>query len=266
MNGHWLTDMGPYRSLQLEITGGLATVRLHRPDHGNRLDSILAAELAEVFTDLGHAENVWAVVLSAVGPDFCLGEDPDDPPPHRGPWVRPAYPLLEFPEAVAAYPRPVVAAVRGRCIGVGLELALCADIRVAGREAVFALDQLRQGTLPRFGGTQRLPRIVGRGRALDLILTGRELPAAEAEAIGLVTRLTDGDPEAAARQVAEEVLANGPLGLMLAKEAVWRGLELPLHQALRVENDLYLLLETTADRLEGKAAFLERRRPVWQGR
>jgi enoyl-CoA hydratase len=108
--------------------------------------------------------------------------------------------------------------------------------------------------------------VVGRARALDLILTGRKLAAPEAERIGLVTRLVDGDVEAAARQVAEEVLANGPLGLMLAKEAVWRGLELPLHQALRVENDLYLLLETTADRLEGKAAFLERRRPVWHGR
>ncbi len=258
--------MGRYRALEIELDGRLATVRLNRPGRGNRIDSVLAAELADAFTDLAHEGEVWAVILSAAGPDFCLGEDPEDPPPGRGPWVRPAYPALEFPEAVAAYPRPVVAAVRGRCVGAGLELALCTDIRVAGREAVFALDQLRQGSLPRFGGTQRLPRIVGRGRALDLILTGRELPAAEAEAIGLVTRLADGDPEAAARQVAEEVLANGPLGLMLAKEAVWRGLELPLHQALRVENDLYLLLETTADRLEGKAAFLERRRPVWQGR
>lgn len=258
--------MGPYRFLQLEVTDRLAILRLNRPDRENRLDSVLAAELAEAFTDLAHVEDIWTVILSAAGSDFCLGEDPDDPPPARGPWVRPAYPALEFPEAVAAYPRPVVAAVRGRCIGVGLELVLCADIRVAARDAVFALDQLRQGTLPRFGGTQRLPRIVGRGRALDLILTGRELPATEAEAIGLVTRMADGDPEAAARQVAAEVLANGPLGLMLAKEAVWRGLELPLHQGLRVENDLYLLLETTADRLEGKAAFLERRRPVWHGR
>jgi enoyl-CoA hydratase/carnithine racemase len=261
-----LTVPDRYRSIQVEIEGRLATVRLNRPERGNRIDSVLAAELAEAFTELAHEVGIWAAVLLAAGPDFCLGEDPEDPPPNRGPWVRPAYPGLEFSEAVAAYPRPLVAGIQGRCSGVGLELALCADIRVASRDAVFALDQLQQGTLPRFGGTQRLPRVVGRGRALDLILTGRGLPAAEAEQIGLVTRLVDGDVEAAARQVAEEVLANGPLGLMLAKEAVWRGLELPLHQALRVENDLYLLLETTADRLEGKAAFLERRRPVWHGR
>lgn len=257
---------GRYKFLEVEIEGRLATVRLNRPERGNRIDSVLAAELADAFTDLAHETGVWAAILLAAGPDFCLGEDPEDPPPDRGPWVRPAYPALEFPEAVAAYPRPLVAGVQGRCLGAGLELALCADIRLATRDAVFAMDQLRQGSLPRFGGTQRLPRIVGRGRALDLILTGREVRAAEAEAVGLVTRLVEGDIEAAARQAAGEVLANGPLGLMLAKEAVWRGLELPLHQALRVENDLYLLLETTADRLEGKAAFLERRRPVWQGR
>ncbi len=257
---------GRYRSLRVEIEGRLATVRISRPERQNRIDSVLAAELAEAFSDLGHEPEIWVAVLLAAGPDFCLGEDPEDPPPARGPWVRPAYPAFEFPEAVAAYPRPVLAGVRGRCVGAGLELVLCADIRLATPDAVFAMDQLRHGTLPRFGGTQRLPRIVGRGRALDLILTGREIPAPEAEQVGLITRLVDGDIEAAARQAAEEVLANGPLGLMLAKEAVWRGLELPLHQALRVENDLYLLLETTADRLEGKAAFLERRRPVWQGR
>jgi len=169
-------------------------------------------------------------------------------------------------EAVARIPQPVVAALRGEVRSVALELALACDIRVAAADARFAMADTQEGAVPRGGGTQRLPRAVGRAQALRLILTGEEVDAAEARRIGLVSAVVQpSEVVAHAQAIAAEVAQRGPIATRLAKEAVHRGVEMPLAAALRYELDLTVLLQSTADRAEGVRAFAEKRPPNFIG-
>jgi enoyl-CoA hydratase len=169
--------------------------------------------------------------------------------------------------ALATLPKPTIAVMTGPAHGVGLELALACDLRVAAEEATFALPLAPATGLPFCGGTQRLPRIIGRARALDMVLTGRVVDAHEALSWGLVVRIA---PGAALTEVTmtlvREVLAGAPLALALAKEALLAAHDLPLAEGLRLEEDLYALLQTSADRAEGVRAFLAGRAPVFTGR
>lgn len=170
-------------------------------------------------------------------------------------------------DAVAAVPQPVICSIRGRAHSAGLELALACDVRVAEEGATFAMPDTSGGSVPLGGGTQRLPRAVGRAEALRLILLGEEIDAAEALRIGLVSRVVPShELEAAARAIADTVAARSPIATRLAKEAVYRGVEMPLEQALRYELDLTVLLQSTADRAEGVRAFAEKRPPRFIGR
>jgi enoyl-CoA hydratase/carnithine racemase len=174
--------------------------------------------------------------------------------------------LVTPAQAVASVDRPVIAAINGEAIGPGLELALSCDLRIASDEARFGLPQLSQGFIPWDGGSQRLPRIVGRARALELLLTSRTIDAVEALRIGLVNKVVPAKallPESQA--LARQLAAKGPIALRYAKEAVNKGLDLTLEQGLRLEADLYFLLHTTADRIEGVRAFLEKRPPRFRG-
>lgn len=169
--------------------------------------------------------------------------------------------------ALAALRVPTIAAIAGPAHAIGLEIALACDLRVAAFEATFALPQLAAAALPFCGGTQRLPRVVGRTRALDMLLTGRVVDATEAAAWGLVARTTAAATlmrETAA--VARELCAAAPLALALAKEAVLAAHDVPLAEGLRLEEDLYALLQTSADRAEGVRAFLAGRPPRFVGR
>lgn len=198
------------------------------------------------------------VLLTAEGRDFCRGIEGsfDD-------W--PKAPGIDFVGALAAVTRPVVVAIRGRAEAEGLELAMAADLRVVAPGAVLSLPQVQRGTLPRFGGTQRLPRWIGRERALRMILLGEEVRGRQAVEIGLATAVA-ARPETVARRIAGELLARGPIALRFAKEAVRRAGDLPLDAGARFEHDLYSLLETTTDREEGIRAFLGKRKPKFQGR
>lgn len=251
------TPEGRFPALQVSRANGAAWVRLARGAAGNRIDLSLAQALCELTEDLEFDESVAVVVLAASGPAFCLGVEDGGDWEQRADWV----------QGLAALTRPVVAVVQGDAIAEGCELALACDLRVVSTGARFALPQLREGRLPHHGGTQRLPRLVGRMRALDLILTGRPVDATEAEAIGLASRVAA--PEELDR-VAQEVVAGlcdmGPIALRYAKEAILKGADMPLDQGIRLEEDLYVLLQTTADRQEGVEAFLARRRPVFHGR
>lgn len=170
-------------------------------------------------------------------------------------------------EAVAALPQPSVAALRGAVRSAALELALACDIRVAAEDARFSLPDTQDGAVPRAGGTQRLPRAVGRAQALRLLLTGEQIDAAEALRIGLVSAVVpSAEVDTAARAVALAIAARAPLATRLAKEAVHRGSEMPLEQALRYELDLTVILQSTADRAEGVRAFTEKRPPRFIGR
>jgi enoyl-CoA hydratase len=162
--------------------------------------------------------------------------------------------------------QPLIAAIRGYALGGGLELALACDIRIAGEDAQIGLTEINLAIIPGGGGTQRLPRLVGRGKALELILTGRRVGAHEALGIGLVERVVPAAQVHAEAQALARTLADkAPVALRYAKEAVAKGAELPLAHGLRLEHDLATLLRTTEDRAEGARAFLEKRAPRWTG-
>jgi enoyl-CoA hydratase/carnithine racemase len=168
--------------------------------------------------------------------------------------------------AVAQLEVPVIAAIPGRATGPGMELILACDIRIASDASSFALPHIRHGLIPWDGATQRLPRLVGKAKALELLLCGEKIPAEEAMRIGLVNRVVPPDAlmETAAA-LAGEMASRGPLALRFAKEAVSQGLDMTLAQGLRLEADLYFLLHTTKDRVEGIQSFREKRPPHFEG-
>jgi enoyl-CoA hydratase/carnithine racemase len=248
-----------YEHVRLSIEPPLARLWLARPDAGNRVSVRMLRELADAFDVIAGEDRVHAVMLAGEGPDFCAGWDEDT--------YAEGFEL--GPDAfhfVADAPQPVVAALQGRSVAAGLELALCADVRVADATARMALPETATGGLPRAGGGQRVARLAGGGTALAMVLAGEELDAAGALRAGLVSRVTEagaaaGEAETIARAIAE----RGPLATRYAKEAMRRGLDMTLDQALRYETDLTIILQTTEDRAEGVRAFLEKRKPHFKG-
>ena len=248
----------------------VATLALRVPAEGvsrRFVDAIVSA--CEQLRDA--IDRVHAVVVTCSTPeaaestrDWATGWDeallaagvtPFAPPPGAG-----------F-EALAALPQPTVAAVEGRAHSAGLELALACDIRVCGDGASFAMPETGLGLVPMGGGTQRLPRAVGRAHGLRLLLTGEQVDAAEALRIGLVSRVVPvGEAAGAAAEIASAIAAKGPIATRYAKEAVARGMDAPLQQGLRAELDMTVILQSTADRAEGVRAFVERREPRFEGR
>lgn len=169
-------------------------------------------------------------------------------------------------EMIAGLKQPVIAALKGDAIGLSLEMALACDLRIGTENARFGLPQIRDGCIPSHGGTQRLPRLVGQGKALEIILTGELIDAREACRIGLINRVAT--PEMlmnTAAELAETMAAKSPLSLSYAKEALHGGRDLTLDQGIRMELDLYLLLFSTSDRTEGITAFREKRKPEFKG-
>jgi enoyl-CoA hydratase len=246
----------------------VATVTLNRPDVLNAMSQAMREALTRRFTALATDEDVRVIVVTGAGERaFSVGADVREfvapQPPVR---FRAQRRLVDFRQVMDRCPQPIIAAIRGYALGGGLELALACDIRVAGDDAKLGLTEINLAIIPGGGGTQRLPRLLGRGKALELILTGARIDAAEALRLGLVERVV---PAAEARPhamaLARELAGKAPVALRYAKEAVVKGLELPLADGLRLEGDLSTLLRTTEDRLEGARAFLEKRRPRWTG-
>lgn len=162
--------------------------------------------------------------------------------------------------------QPVIASVRGDAVGATLELALACDIRIGTENARFGLPQIREGRIPCGGGTQRLPRLIGRAKALEMILTGDLIDAEEALSLRLIHRVAAADKlTKTATEMAREMAAKSPLSLRFAKEALYHGTDLTLDQGLKMEMDLYLLLFGTRDRVEGITAFKEKRKPNFEG-
>jgi enoyl-CoA hydratase/carnithine racemase len=239
--------------LCLRFDPPVAYLRLQR----STIDCELAQRLCAAADDLEHDDRTALVVLEGNVESFCVGVD------EPGDWQR----RFDFVQAIADLTRPVIAAVRGDAVAEGLELALACDFRVFSDAVRCGLPQLMQGRLPSHGGTQRLPRIVGRTRALDLLLTGRTLRAAEAERVGIASRVFRRSAfEASLAALVAELAAKGPVALRYAKEAIVKGSDLALDQGIRLEEDLYALLQTTADRAAGVEAFLTKRRPRYRGK
>ena len=244
-----------YSTIIYTVKDHVATVTLNRPQAGNNLNLELAQELAEVCRLINQDEAVYVAIISGAGDKaFCKGSQPENS-------------VYKAAAAIAAIEKPVIAAINGDALGPGLELALSCDIRLASDKAEFGFPEVAKGLIPADGGTQRLPRVVGRGKALEMILTAGTITAKEALEIGLVSRIVPGRelmPEAEA--LARDVAAKGPIALKFIKEAVNKGLDLTLEQGLRLEGDLYFLLHTTKDRTEGIKAFLEKRPPKFKSK
>jgi enoyl-CoA hydratase len=169
-------------------------------------------------------------------------------------------------EAIAAINQPTIAAINGDAIGEGLEIALSCDLRIASGKARFGLPQIIERRIPMNGGTQRLPRIVGKGKALEMVLTGEIIDARTAFEVGLVNKVVDHDNlQSEVETIAKNIAGKAPWALQYVKEAVNKGLDLTLEQGLRLEADLYFLLHTTSDRTEGITSFLQKRTPQYKG-
>jgi len=252
-----------YHTITYRVAGGVATVTLNRPRANNAVSIPLAQELTDACSVINRDETIRVVIITGAGKVFSVGTDL---PLKRG--TSSASPRLpQAANAISRLHNPVIAAINGDAIGQGLELALAADIRIAAETAHLGLPQVTSGLIPWDGGTQRLPRLVGRARALEMLLTGEVVTAAEAYCMGLVNQVVP--PEellSVVASLAQKIAASAPLALRYAKEAIRQGIDLTLEQGLRLETDLYLLLQTTADRTEGITAFLEKRQPRFKGK
>lgn len=241
-------------------------IRLNRPDALNALRTQLLAEVATVLDEATDDDGVRAVVLTGGPSVFAAGADIKQMA-EMGPVDAMNDRRMASWDTIRRFPKPLVAAVNGYCLGGGCELAMHCDIVLAGTGAVFGQPEVNLGIIPGAGGTQRLTRAVGKSAAMKLILSGEFMKADEALRCGLVAEVRE--PEiviARAVELARTIAAKPPLAVRLAKEAVLKGYEMPLESALAFERKAFTLLFATEDRKEGIAAFVEKRKPEFKGR
>ena len=253
----------------LDRLGAVATVTLNRPGAMNAINGAVREQLPACLLEADRDPAIRTIVLQgADGRAFCAGADVKEFAPvdslsaYRGERVHDHW--------VAVFERirkPVVAAIHGFCLGGGLEIALACDIRIATDDAEFALPELTHGFMPGAGGTQRLQRLVGLGRAMDMMLTGQRIGAQEACRIGLATRIVPREMlSQTAAGLAAGIAARAPLAAMAIKEVLYRGADLDLRAGMRLELDLLTLLLGTEDRQEAVSAGRDKRQPMFQGR
>jgi len=252
-----------------EREGDLVWVTIQRPDVLNCLSFPTLRRFRTLLEELREDLSIRCILFTGAGEKaFCAGADLKERktmPAERVPdFVRNIRGLMDD---VATMPQPTVAVIGGFAFGGGTELALSCDLRVAAPHAVMGLTEVSLAIIPGAGGTQRLPRLIGKSRAKDLILTGRRVESAEAERIGLVNAVAGEEGlRAAALAIAEKIAANGPVAVRAAKSAVDEGSEMNMHDGLEHEAECYRRILDTEDRLEALAAFSEKRKPEFKGR
>jgi enoyl-CoA hydratase len=261
--------MSEYQTIRVERTRQRATVTVSRPDKLNALNAETIGELRDAFETLAGDADVRGIIITGEGEKaFVAGADIAElatmgsidgiDVSRQG---QEAFRLLE------RMGKPVIAAVNGYALGGGMELALACHLRVAAENARFGLPEVKLGIIPGYGGTVRLPRIVGRGRALELILTGEMITAQRAYEIGLANQVVpQADLQATAEKLLDGILKNGPIALRFALEAVDRSLETGVEEGLGLESHLFGLLASTEDMREGMGAFLGKRGAEFRGR
>ena len=256
------TTLPAYRNLRLERRDAVTLLTVDRPQVLNAINRETLAEIGDAARAFVEDPTQGALVVTGAGEKaFISGADINELAP-LGPAA--AEDISRFGQTVVERlersPKPVIAAVNGFAFGGGCELALACHIRLASENTVLGLPEVKLGIIPGYGGTQRLPRLVGPGRALELILSGRNVKAEEAERIGLVNRVV---PQAElvneAVKLAQAILKNGPLAVEAALECVVRGMQLPLDQGLRFESGRFGILAASEDMHEGLQAFLDKR-------
>lgn len=257
-----------FEYLTLETTDRIATLTVNRPDKLNALNDATIAELGHAIDEIRVDEKIAGVIVTGAGRAFVAGADIAE--------LSSQTPVIAKARSRAGQdvfrrfetcPKPVIAAVNGFALGGGCELAMACHIRIASEAAKFGLPESKLGILPGFGGSQRLPRLVGKGLAIQLLITGEMIDAAEAYRIGLVNRVVHpAELLGSAREVLKQILANGPLAVALCIEAVDRGLEMSLDEGLILEANHFGLLAATEDMREGMRAFLEKRTAAFKGK
>jgi enoyl-CoA hydratase len=258
-----------YETLIVEQEGAVARVVLNRPKVLNALNRRLIAELAQVIDALRNDKAVRVVILTGAGEKaFAAGADINElaalTPVEAVDYARRGQRVFRDLEQLG---KPVIAAVNGFALGGGCELAMACTLRLAAESARFGQPEVNLGIIPGYGGTQRLTRLVGKGRALDLVLTGRMVGAAEALSLGLVNQVVpDAALAEATGKLAGTLMEKGPLALRFAMQAVHAGLEMALDDALDQEAHLFGLTVVTDDMKEGTAAFLAKRKPDFRGK
>lgn len=257
-------------SLRFGVEGHVATVVIDRPQAMNAIDPETAQALAEAFTRIGNDDAIRAAVLTGAGDRaFSAGADLKKTLDVTGPYAAQAFAGSGDRDFAAAIEcdKPLIAAVNGLALGGGLELALACDIRLAAPEARFGLPEVKVGTIPGAGGTQRLPRMIGASDAMLMLLTGDTIDAAEALRLGLVSRIVPAaDLVAEATALAGRIARNAPLSVRAVKRLARSGREMRLGDALQLERFVWGLLRDTEDRREGRLAFAEKRKPRFVGR
>jgi enoyl-CoA hydratase len=258
-----------FTSLLYAVSDGIARITLNRPDKLNALNGVVIAELGDAITHVEGDSGVGGVILTGAGSKaFVAGADIGE--------IAEQSAVDGKARSVAGQSvfrrlercgKPVIAAVNGFALGGGCELAMACHLRIASEGAKFGQPEVKLGIPPGYGGTVRLPRLIGKGRALELLLTGHMIDAQEAWRIGLVNRVVPADRLLdEAEQLLRSILENGPLAIRACLELVDAGLEMSLDQALLLEANHFALLSGTADMKEGTRAFLEKRKPVFQGK
>lgn len=250
-----------FETIRVERDGPVARVTIDRPEKRNALNATVRRELAEALEELAGDEGVRASVLHGAGPRaFVAGADVGEFAARSAEEQRRVYQGRRVYDVVANFPKPLVAAIHGYCLGGGNELALACDVRVADRTAVFGQAEIRLGLIPGAGGTQRLARLVGPGQAARIALTGDVVDAEEAHRIGLVEFLVDeGRHVERALEVAGRMARWSPTALRLAKRSLRAAFETPLGAGLELEKELFLAAFASEEAREGVRAFVEKK-------
>lgn len=260
--------MSKFNSLKTDISEGAYIVTLNRPERRNAVSVEMMRELVLAVGEATELRTASSIIITGTDQFFSSGRDLKEVSANteresieaaKSAW-------LAVTNAFEQCPKPVIAAIEGYCLTGGLELALACDLRVAGDGATFSITSARLGTLPGFGATQRLPRLVGASNALEIMLLAEPIGVEEAHRIGLINRKTDqGTALTVCRQISAVLSERAPLSMATMKKAVYGGLTMPLAEALDWELALGATLSSTRDRKEGIAAFAAKRKPIFTG-
>ena len=262
-----------YQTIIYEVKNQIAFVTFNRPESMNAVNRQMTRDLVEACRQVEEDSGIRVAIFTGAGDRaFSAGMDLKEraetafsPIERRNQKLTQT--IYTQSRAIGVMTKPTIAAIRGYCVGGGLEMALACDLRVAAEDAKLGLTEVKRGLIPGAGGTQRLTRAVGITKALEICLTGDTVSGSEAQRLGLVNIAVPGtDVMKAAEDLAGRILKGAPMSVMFIKEAIKKGIELPLEEGLRLEADLSALVGMTDDAKEGPRAFAEKRAPVWKGK
>jgi len=255
-----------YENILTAVDGPVGTIALHRPKALNALNAALMAETLDALTRFDRDEAVRCIILTGNERAFAAGADIKEMADASAVEMLARDNLSAF-DAVRKVSKPIIAAVSGYALGGGCELAMACDMIVASETARFGQPEINLGVMPGAGGTQRLTRAIGKARAMEMVLTGEPMGAAEALARGLVNRVVPAELYLEeARKLALQIAGQAPVAVRLAKDAVLKAQDLSIEEGLDYERRLFYLLFATEDQKEGMAAFVDKRKPHWTGR